>query len=88
VSSLNNRRESPRRPIRSGGMHPGWECAMSAFGAGLFALPAGMAFAFWLGGRPTGSMALGVGGLACLLFWRAGRLAETLHLSKDGANHG
>lgn len=79
MSSLDQRRESPRRrELR--GMHPGWACFLMSFFAGLLSIPFGAAFGFWMAGHPTGTMVICVGIPWIALMIGAGKQAEKLKL--------
>lgn len=78
MSSLPDRRDSPRRRIRASGMHPGWACFMAGWGSGIFTLAALGAAAQWAAMRLDLWGLLVPAAIAIILFIVGARKAEKL----------
>lgn len=79
MSNPNQRRNAPRRQVRSGSsMHPGWTCFLAAFGSGFFTVITMFAGIRWLQGWDRAGMFIVVGSITIALFIIGGKKAEKL----------
>jgi hypothetical protein len=76
MSSLQQRRESPRR--RTSSMHPGWACFMCALGSGLFGGFGMLAVVKWAMLQMHVSYPITFVGISFFLFIIGGKKAERL----------
>lgn len=81
MSSLPQRRESPRRRIRSGGMLPGYVVLFTAWISGIFTIACMLIAGEWLMLRRSGWDVIITGAVAVALLgvsaWKADRLRDT-----------